>query len=77
MAMTGRTNSDTGIAVEKYIAVDVFHPNSLGALRDEFESGPRIRRCNELRVGSDDFLALWTRQCGLDNWTLRRRHGAG
>jgi hypothetical protein len=42
MAVAGRAHSDAGVAIEKGVAVDVFHPNSLCAFGDKLERGARI-----------------------------------
>ena len=42
MAVASGTDSDSRIAVEKGIAVDIFDPNALGPLNDEFEARSRI-----------------------------------
>ena len=66
MAMAGRTNGDTGVAVKENVAVNVLHPHPLGAFGDQFEGRARISRINELSIGCDYRLALWSRQRGLD-----------
>src|SRR5688500_8142650 len=66
MAVSRRTDGDAGIAVEKNVAVDVFNPDSAGALGDEFKGRPRVGRINKLCVGFDDLFALGAWQLRLD-----------
>jgi hypothetical protein len=66
MAMSGRTDRDAGVAVEKNVAVDVFNPNAAGTFGDELEGRSRVRGVNKLCICFDDFLAVGTGQRRLD-----------
>jgi hypothetical protein len=37
MAMAGRADSDTRIAVEKNVAINIFNPNALSAFGDKLK----------------------------------------
>jgi hypothetical protein len=66
MTVSGRADGDSGIAVQKDVAVHVFNPNALSALRNELERRAGIGRVNELRIGFNDYLAFRAWQRGLD-----------
>jgi hypothetical protein len=37
MTVTGRTDGDTGVAIEEDVAVNILNPNALRPLSDKFE----------------------------------------
>jgi hypothetical protein len=63
--MSGGTHGDAGVAVEKYVSVDVLDPDSAAAFGDELERRARVGGVYEFGVGFDDLLAVWSRQRGL------------
>src|SRR6185369_1034203 len=66
MAVPRRTDRDARVAVEKNIPVNIFDPNSTGALGDEFKERAGIRGVNKPGIRFDDLLAVGTRQLRLD-----------
>src|SRR6185503_12479169 len=65
-AVTGRTDSYAGVAVEKNVAVHVFDPHAAGTFSDEFEGWARVGWVYKLCIRFDDLFAVRTRQRRLD-----------
>ncbi len=64
--MTGRAHRDTGVAVEKDVAIDVRDPDAFAAFGDKFEIWARVSRVNELRVSFDYRATFRSRKFGFD-----------
>jgi hypothetical protein len=71
VAVSGRADSNSGVAIEKYIAVNVCDPHAFSLFCDEFERRARVRGRDELRVGFDDLLPKGAGQRGIDLRFLR------
>ena len=75
MAVTGGTDGDAGVAVEKDIAIDVCYPDSLGPIGNQLERRAWVRWRNKLRVSFYDRSAFRSWQRGFDFWSFRCNSG--
>jgi hypothetical protein len=66
MAMSGRADSDSGVAIKQNIAVNVSHPDACATFSHQFEVRPGICRIHKLRVGGNDRAAFRTGQFGFE-----------
>jgi hypothetical protein len=58
VAVSGRTNRDPGVAIQKDIAVNILNPDTLGTFSHQFERGSRVGRINVLGISLDDRFAF-------------------
>ncbi len=58
MAMTGRADSDAGVAIQKNVAVRIFDPNAVALFGYEFIIRTWVARSDVFCVSSDDLSAF-------------------
>ena len=66
MAVAGRTDRHTRVAVEKNVTVNVLDPNATTAFGDEFKGWARVSGINKFGICFNDLLTFRTGQLGLD-----------